>query len=586
MLLCAVSCDNVKDPEDTSGSSPESVTNAPDASGKSDLVIASNGKTDFTVWIAQELYSNSSVKSKLDDVREQIKKKTDANISIKSDRSATDADKEKPGILVGHTSFAESDSVTVGRRVKDFAVARVGNKILLTAANTEGVLNAITSFYNKAVIGQKAENKTLFFKESHCYTSNYTYNIQSVLCGGTELMEYRIVIPQKATLNETYLANNLRYYLNLNYGYKFEIVTDDQTPTTNEILIGRTKRTTVQVSNGQYRVSVSDGKLQMVADGMRGYESLWAYLRGSLLSAGYGKTHTLDNGFTYTANATATLEDGTLFANERNGDVRVIFYNNLGYSESGAPVIRQPLQKELIETYAPDVLGLQEYTPAYHTNFTSVLTSMGYTVISTTGNYTPIFYKADKLEVVTTGYTVYDCPAPTDMSKGVTWAVFRVKKTGKLLAVFNTHFMYNRDDNNDGVKDDHTTSRVSNANEIMELIQSVQSQYAGISVVMGGDLNSQKGSSPHNVLTAGGMVHAWDKAETKNNTRGYHTYSTYDAEWKIYTEVPAISGACTAAIDHAYVSSNATVKSYASLCNDYALWTSDHMPVLVELELN
>ena len=579
-LLCAVSCDGEKDPEGSSGSLPKESMTAP--MGQSDdIVIASNGNTEFTVWIAQELYSNESIKSKLNSVRDQIKKKTGATLAVKSDRTATEVDKEKPGILVGATSFAESDSITLGVRNKDFAVTRVGNKILLYAKSAEGAFNAVSNFYNKVVATQKTENRTLRFTKNHEYVSSYTYPIQSVLCCGTELVDYGIVVPKNASVNETNLANNLRYYLNENYGYKFEIVTDDKTPAEYEILIGNTRRTTAQTSKNQFTVTASGGKLQLLADGMLGYESLWSHIQTTLMPTGQGKIHTLADGFAHTADATTALSDGTFFATQNTGDARVIFYNIYGWDEAGGPTVRQPIQKELIAAYAPDVLGLQEYAESYHTGFTAMLKELGYTEISTTAgtqNYTPLFYKADKLEVVQSGYRLYAGPNDSD-SKGVTWAVFRVKSTGKLFAVFNTHFMYNQE----GI--DGNAARVSNAQEILAIIQTVQNQYEGISVVMGGDLNSAANSNPHKVLTNGGLVHAWNKTETKNNTSGYHTYSTYDAEWKIYSEVTQISGNRNNAIDHAYVSAGAAVMGYASLCNDYALWTSDHMPILVDLKL-
>ena len=589
-VFCAVGCDGGNDPEGTSGSlTTEKSGTTPPADTTDDLVIASDGKTDLTIWVERDLYRDTTLKNKLDDIVSSIKKKTGATLKIKTDSTATGSDKENPAILVGATSFEESKSVSTHGRKKDFAVTRVGNKILLYATSAEGALNAATNFYNKVVIAQKVENKTLYFTKNHEYVSTYTYPLQSVLCGGTELIDFKIVIPKNADTNETYLANNLRYYLNENYGYKFEIVTDDKAASDHEVLIGKTKRTTVQVSEDQYTVAVSDGKVQMIADGMMGYESLWSYLQTTFMAAGQGKTHTYDAGFSYTANATAELSDGTLFATQKNGDVRVIFYNVYGYSEAGGPTVRQPLQKELIEAYMPDVLGLQEYAAAYHTGFTPMLKALGYTEISTTAgkkNYTPIFYKSDKLEVVTSGYTVYDCPNTVDESKGVTWAVFRVKESGKLFAVFNTHFMYNRDDNKDGKGEDYTATRVSNANEIIEIIQSVQSQYEGISVVMGGDLNSAANSDPHKVLTGGGLVSAWEKAgvSQRNNTSGYNGHATYDTSWKTFS-VSAFTGNRSKAIDHAYVSSNTTVKGYASLCNLYAQWTSDHMPILVDLEL-
>lgn len=584
LLIGAVSCNRqtTATPEDPSGVSQEETSTAAPEETFEDVVIASDGKTDFTVWLAQEFYSDGEIKDQIEMIRSGIKNLTGATLNVKSDRSAGDADLKKPGILIGATSFAETQAMETELRTKDFRIGYCGNKILVYATSQAGCINAIAYFYNHVVIGQKVTDKTLLFTTDHIYSSHYKYGIDSIVCCDTELSEYRIVIPENATVNENLLANGLRYYLYENYGYDFEIVSDAEPATDYEILIGNTARSNQTADDDRFTVSAKDQTLQLLADGMLAYEALSDYIENTFLVSGSQKTYTVPNGFSYTASAETSLTDGTLFANESLGDIRILFYNVYGYSGTcGEATVRQPLQKEIVDSYHPDVLGCQEYSAAYHASFTSMLKSLGYSEVETTAgtsNYTPMFYNAERLDVVRSGYFLYSGPNDVN-SKSVTWAVFCEKESGKQFAVFNTHFMYNQS----GI--DGNAARVSNAYEMLELIEKVQADDPNISVVMGGDLNSKVNSDPHGVLRSEGLKAAWDRAETKNDSSGHHDYATYDRSWGIYTDWKEISTTHTSAIDHVYVSENTSVKSYAVLSNLYALWTSDHMPVLVEIDL-
>lgn len=583
LVICAAGCtDHTNDPEIPSGSTQEESTAVSSDQSFEDVVIASNGKTDFTVWLAQEFYSDSEIKDQMEMIRSGIKNLTGATLNVKSDRSAGETDLQKPGILIGPTSFVETQTIETVLRTKDFKIGYSGNKILVYATSKAGGLNAISYFYNHVIIGQKVIDKTLLFTTDHIYSSHYKYGIDSIVCCDTELSEYRIVIPENATANETLLANNLRYYLYENYGYDFEIVSDAEPASDHEILIGNTARSNGTATDDRFAISAQDQKLQLSADGMLAYEALLDYVENTFLVSGSQKTYSIQNGFSYTATAETSLSDGTLFATESHGDIRIVFYNVYGYSGTcGEATVRQPLQKEIVSSYHPDVLGCQEYSAAYHASFTSMLKSLGYSEVETTAgtsNYTPLFYNADKLEIVKSGYFLYSGPNDVN-SKSVTWAVFCEKESGKQFAVFNTHFMYNQS----GI--DGNAARESNAYEILELIQGVQNSYPNISVVMGGDLNSKANSSPHGILRSDGLKAAWDKAETKNDSSGHHDYATYDRSWGIYTAWKDIFTTHTSAIDHVYVSENTSVKSYVTLSNLYALWTSDHMPVLLEIDL-
>lgn len=590
MLLLApvfAGCRNGTPPDDeTETQDSAAATTSPQEDDPATLILAENGQSDFTIWLARDLYATApDVKEALAEITDLIKNKTGASIPIKSDSSATEADFESPGILVGSTVFPESAEVGLVMKNQDFYVGMSGNKVLLCGASNTGVYNAVRYFYNNVVLKQRPDaDQPLVFTAEHVYQSGKTYPINSVLCCGTELSQYRMVIPENATVNESMLANNLRYHLSQQYGHDFEIVTDSQPEAEFEILIGQTERTTATADGSGYTVSASGGKLQLYAGNMRGYEALDEYVRQELLRAGSGANYTIDEGFSHSGRPVNSLNDGTLLSEERTGDVRTMFYNVYGYSESGPVSLRQQMQLELLKVYQPDVLGMQEYSAAYHSAFTAMLNGIGYRQVEVsagTANYTPLFYRADRLEVLDSGYLRYDGPNDAN-SKSVTWAVFRIRESGKRFIAMSTHFMWSQP----GI--DANAARVSNAREITALISELRSNaaYRELPVIFGGDLNCQVSSEPLRIVTGGGMQNAHDKAERKNDSNGYHSYATYDTANQVYVQIPSVTGSYASAIDHAMVSANVTVNTFASLISPYTLYCSDHMPVITDLSFD
>ena len=322
---------------------------------------------------------------------------------------------------------------------------------------------------------------------------------------------------------------------------------------------------------------------------MFGYTALYQYITETFLKTGSGVTYTYENGFSYSGTKKdLSFNDGTKLANESLGDVRILLYNVYGYTTTcGGPDIRQPYQIEILRTYMPDIVGFQEYSAPYHNGFTYQLEALGYKRVDgsvSTDVYTPLFYLPEKLQVLESGFHLYT-GANNDNSKGVEWAVFKDKETGKSFMVLNTHFMWSDPKLAPGVAN---TTRVSNAKELLAIIAEIQAmpQYADIPVLMGGDLNCNTSSDPHTTLKNGGLTSAWSKATTKNNSSGHHTYSTYDESLGAYTVVPELTGDYSKSIDHMYVNSKTKVDIFVSLSDDYSLWTSDHMPMIAEISLD
>ena len=432
-----------------------------------------------------------------------------------------------------------------------------------------------------------------------------------------DLTGYQIVIPGNSTDNnsvESLSAYELKDALT-GLGYTLNVVADNGSSSVNakSILIGKTAATEGDIPTGnQYLIKAdANGLIQISAGNYYGYRAALSFLteemnaHGGILAGVYSSTANVPH-----------VEHAT------DDSVRVMFYNVFGwnswYDESGKSTsalfpyqLRMDLQKDLIEAYAPDVVGFQEYMSTalrngvadYHSKFTPIMTALGYTQISTTAgnaNCTPLFYKTDKYDVVESGYQLYS--ENGSGSKSVTWAVFREKATGKAFSVFNTHFVH-EESNNEG--------RVQNAKELLSVINTVTAKYQGISAIMGGDLNywniwetykpdeAAIGSYlPHKELTTGGMVYMHNVAEKSvgaPDTDSYHGYFGYNATKKIFnmgvTTIldKATTNPDTYTLDHIFLGGNKDgidAKKCIIITDDAALRASDHSPTYVDFILN
>ena len=451
-----------------------------------------------------------------------------------------------------------------------------------------------------------------------------------------KLHGYRVIIPDQALDSrvESLVAHELKAMLE-ELGCKVAVEEDRNDPSicTEAVLIGKTAATEEALPTGNaFSVAEKDGQLQISAGNYYAYRAAIDYLRTTIEENGGVPRDLAYTGDTTVANAERATEDS----------LRVMFYNVYGLTtwKKGALdaqgndvsqsltgkyvppyTIRQDLQLQLIEAYAPDVIGFQEFMSGsgnldYYTTFLPrMLNQLGYTQVKPEvgrGNCTPLFYNAEKLSVVESGYQLYSVGGN---SKSVTWAIFSVKSgkdAGKTFAVFNTHFAYESGEYGD-------LRREQNAKELVEVINEV-TQNGTIAGFMGGDLNFWNlwgnydgktgaeaearisATKPYKVLTEGGMTllsgladvesNFWSKSNTKNYTNSYHGFFEYDATKKIYDlENSSLTRTKSTGYTLDYIllrnqsESTVTVKKYYILKDELTCRASDHCPTLADFVL-
>ena len=429
---------------------------------------------------------------------------------------------------------------------------------------------------------------------------------------------YQIVIPDNAADSvEELSAYELKAALaKMGYSLAGEGVITERDVTVNSskyIYIGSSPDEGIDPTGTEYTVSANrDGEIRIAAGSYYGYRAAIEYIQ----QKGGIPTYT-----EYTNDASLK------YLSKPDASVRVMFYNVYGYynwsnPNGGSPALalRQDLQRDLLSTYAPDVIGFQEYVAnTYHAEFNSTLSSLGYAQVDVskgTANCTPLFYNPSKVALVKNGQEQDECgfelyqqtnDDPGINSKSVTWAIFEEldangKGTGHKFAVFSTHFSHES-----GA--DAAAKRCHNAEQLLGIMEAVLNrnpEYNNIPVIMGGDLNYWKindTKEPHQILTSSGLTYLaqpdtspaeytnrWEKdGDYSQYTESYHGYYRYDPNEKIYDMSENSMTTDRYSLDYIFLGGDkdsVTVKKYIIVNNDLTYRASDHSPTFVDFVFN
>lgn len=225
----------------------------------------------------------------------------------------------------------------------------------------------------------------------------------------------------------------------------------------------------------------------------------------------------------------------------------------------------------LIESYKPDILGIQEALYNQIEFLSEKLNTYCYTGVGRDdgekeGEFSAIFYNFDKFDLIETNtFWLSHNPDKPGIDWGaccnriVTWAAFKEKSSGKIFFHFNTHF-------------DHQSknARINSATLLAEKIN----ELAGVSpVVVTGDFNSTSKSEEFLLLL--------EKASLKNcrDFSGNLELKTDDTTFNGF-------GASTdkVIIDHILINHGFYSTFYKIVYDKmYDKFISDHYPVLTKI---
>jgi endonuclease/exonuclease/phosphatase family metal-dependent hydrolase len=258
--------------------------------------------------------------------------------------------------------------------------------------------------------------------------------------------------------------------------------------------------------------------------------------------------------------------------------IKVMSYNiRLDVAADGEN--RWDLRKEkvtaLMQYYAPDFIGSQE---VQHHQLQYILTQLyNYKYIGvgrddgkTGGEYSCIFYNYKKVELIQQA-TFWLSPRPDTVSMGwdaayrrvCTYGLFKIKKSGQLLWVFNTHL------DNEGA-----TARWKGIQLITTTIAAVN-KGKNYPVILSGDFNALPADAP--VLHAESVLNYARKLSKEKPYGPADTWEGFEFNKK--------PDGC---IDYIFVSKDKkwTVEKFATITDSYDMkYPSDHFPVLATLAL-
>lgn len=227
---------------------------------------------------------------------------------------------------------------------------------------------------------------------------------------------------------------------------------------------------------------------------------------------------------------------------------------------------RKPLVRDIIKKYDPDTFGLQESHYRWMKYICSELgdtydyVGVGRDNGKRLGEFSPVFYKKDKFEVVDTG-NFWLSETPEKPGKGwdaaciriCSYAVLKDKKTGKQFAHFNTHL-------------DHIGPVAQS--EGAKMIADRADMFKGMPTIVTGDFNVTPESGAYKTITAAGFEDARHLTENTDDVPTFHWF-----------------GRSSEMIDFIFVKNGISVNKFATVTDKIdSKYPSDHYPVVAEIE--
>lgn len=256
---------------------------------------------------------------------------------------------------------------------------------------------------------------------------------------------------------------------------------------------------------------------------------------------------------------------------------------------------RSPIIVDNMMYYLADVVGFQEVNKVLYENVLEKLTEKGYAITSAqpdpenmreseknslskkypSRNLVPIAYRAELYEELESVFVMYR--STWTYTKGFTAAVFKVKQTGKLFAMINTHAAlvlstYGLDRTN---ADLGAEWRIDNIAEILAEKDRILAQYGNIPVFITGDFNGGENEQYYSDILAGGMVNSRYVA-TESATLGICTFHNRPGDMPTSDR---------SAIDHVFVTEGTPVIVHSIETRQEALDATDHCFVYADVIL-
>jgi endonuclease/exonuclease/phosphatase family metal-dependent hydrolase len=246
---------------------------------------------------------------------------------------------------------------------------------------------------------------------------------------------------------------------------------------------------------------------------------------------------------------------------------------------------RKEMVASMVRFYGADLVGMQEVLKSQLEDLEELLPEYKWLGVGRDdgqdrGEFVPIFYRSDRLELVDqSAFWLSETPdVPGSMSwdaaitRVTTVAEFKDKQTGRKFHHFNTHF-------------DHVGKEARRASARL-LVKKIGELVADKDLVLTGDFNCLEEHSPYQILVgeegAGDMGAKSDGILFDTHYRSIQPHHGPDTTWNGFKEpVPGMT------IDYIFTTANFKVHRHGTLSDRWDnRFPSDHYPVLVEVSLD
>lgn len=258
-----------------------------------------------------------------------------------------------------------------------------------------------------------------------------------------------------------------------------------------------------------------------------------------------------------------------------------IRYNNAEDKENAWPN-RKRMVASMFRFHRADISGIQEALKDQVDDLESLLPEYAWCGVGRSdgkagGEFSAILYRKERFRLLESStFWLSDTPEVAG-SKGwdaalpriVTWARFRDVQTGQTFFVFNTHF-------------DHIGQR-ARAESARLLVARIEKIAGNSPVVVTGDFNGNESSEPYRILTSAGVPND-ARPEKRLQDARYKSALEHHGPTSTFNGFgPLVPGA---KIDHVFVRGGIKVLQHGVLADRWdGRWPSDHLPVIVEIEI-
>lgn len=352
-------------------------------------------------------------------------------------------------IIVGNCSRSACEKyyAPASLRIADYGYQMDGTKIVLFGGSDAAVINAVKLFVNNVVKAatDTSDTAVLYNNATDAVTKRGTYTIDELTINGNSIADYRIVYPNVNYCFEEDIATRLHTHIKDLTGYDLPLIKDRVAYNgEKEIHIGKTNRDTSYV-NG---ITVADNRYFVRA---LEQTQILAYAPNA---EGMLKASDVLFGFFDVSKATnkklaIQIEKEATMQSFSVSEKLTVMSFNVWVSEVTSA--RQERVKTVINTYLPDMFGVQEASPTWMTYLNNNLSGT-YAYVgngrdgNNSGEYSAIFYKKDKFTLLDSG-TKWLSDTPNVVSKYsdsacnriYTYAKLKNKSTGDEFVYINTH---------------------------------------------------------------------------------------------------------------------------------------------------